>query len=84
MSEEEVLEAIAEVTGLALALRHLCRAIPELGTAEWDAIYLRLRAALNSLNSLFQKLAQEHGAVVPVPAAVLSLLQEGLRVKLLE
>ena len=82
-----MLEAIAEVTGLVLVLRHLCRAIPELGTAEWDAIYLRLRAALNTLNtlnSLFQKLAQEHGAAVPVPAAVLSMLQEGLRVKLLE
>ncbi|MBJ6107687.1 GAF domain-containing protein [Hymenobacter sp. BT523] len=78
-TEAEALEALANVFSVALSVRHLCLETPELGPEEWAVICGRLRTGLAALSRHVLELLPPHGAVVPTPAAVLELLQQGLR-----
>ena len=75
-AEHEVLEAIAGVASLAIAVRHLCQSTPELGPDQWETLCQRLRQDLQALGSLLQDLLSEYGTHTPVLPVVL------LRVKL--
>ncbi|WP_426060894.1 GAF domain-containing protein [Hymenobacter sp. B1770] len=78
-TEQEALTALADVTSLAIAVRHMCLATPELGTEQWDAVCHRLRPDMHSLHSLLGELLTQHGTLVPVPPAVLQQVQQRLQ-----
>jgi GAF domain-containing protein len=78
--EQLVLEALAEVTSLGIAVRHLCRATPEFGPDEWADVRLRLCADLRTLRQQLNGLLAQHASQVPLPAAVLEPLRLGLQV----
>ncbi|MDB5233106.1 MAG: hypothetical protein JWR44_99 [Hymenobacter sp.] len=85
--EEEVLEAIADVTSLAIAVRHLCLATPELGTDQWPAMRRHLCHDLEALRTQMQELLSRHGRHIPVSTSVLAPVQlglQGLRMVLVE
>jgi GAF domain-containing protein len=84
-AEEEVLETIAEVASLSIAVRHLCLATPELGPDQWQSVRGRLRHDVLSLRTLVDELSAQHGSGAPVPTAVLRPVQrrlEALRIVL--
>ena len=85
--EAELLEALADLTSLAIAVRHLCLATPELGSDQWAAIDGHLRHDLCALRTLLRHLREQHGTPAPMPPAVLRPLLrrlQSLRVVLAE
>lgn len=84
-AEQAALVAIADVSSLAIAVRHLCLATPELGAEQWQTVCRHLRHDVHALRSLLRDLMDQHGATVPVAPAVLLPLHrrlEALRVVL--
>ncbi|GAC1596417.1 MAG: hypothetical protein NVS3B25_20710 [Hymenobacter sp.] len=78
-AEQQVLEALADVTSVAIAVRHLCQATPELGPDEWPAVQQRLCHDLHVLRTHLDQLLAQHGTHVPVPPAVLGSLRQRLQ-----
>ncbi|HEX8327114.1 MAG TPA: GAF domain-containing protein [Hymenobacter sp.] len=78
-AEEGALEAIAQVASLGLAVRHLCRATPELGPDLWASVAGRLSRDLHELQRRVRELLKLFGQAVPVPFAVLRPVQRRLQ-----
>lgn len=74
-AEEAALEAIADVASLGLAVRHLCRSTPEL----WASMAGRLCRDLHALQRQVSELLLLFGQAVPVPFAVLRVVQQQLQ-----
>ncbi|GAB3296002.1 hypothetical protein GCM10027511_10180 [Hymenobacter humi] len=78
-AEQEVLEAIANVASLAIAVRHLCQSIPELGAEQWETVCRRLRHDVHALRTLLRGLLTEHGTHAPLQPVVLQPVQRRLQ-----
>lgn len=78
-AEEKALEAIAEVASLTIAVQHLCRATPELGADQWQAVCRHLRHDVHALRTHLRELLTKHRKRVPVPATVLHTVQRRLQ-----
>ncbi|SFQ50138.1 GAF domain-containing protein [Hymenobacter arizonensis] len=78
-TEQEALTALADVASLAIAVRHMCLATPELGTEQWSAVCHRLRPDVQNLHTLLSELLTQHGTQVPVAPAVLQQVQQRLQ-----
>jgi GAF domain-containing protein len=77
-AEQQLLEAFADVASLGIAVRHLCRATPELGPEQWAEVAGRLRTDLQGLRQQLNIGTAEQG-MVPLPLAVLERLQAGIQ-----
>jgi hypothetical protein len=78
-SEESTLEAIADVTSVCLAVRHLCRSTPELGPEMWASMASRLCRDLHALQRQVSEMLPLFGEGTPVPFAVLRAVQQQLQ-----
>jgi transcriptional regulator with GAF, ATPase, and Fis domain len=78
-AEQQVLEALADVVSLTIAVRHVCVATPELGRAQWESVQHQLRADVCALRCLLNQLLVRYGAWVPGHPAVLYALQQRLQ-----
>lgn len=78
-AEKEVLEALADIASLTIAVRHRYRATPALGPEQWQTVQHRVRHDLHALRMLLRDLLEQHGAQAPVPPAVLHPLLRRLQ-----
>jgi len=78
-AESDVLEALADVASLAIAIRHLCIATPELGQSQWESVRTRLSDDLRKLGASLAPLPQAPELGAPATPAMLAPVLQGLQ-----
>lgn len=73
--EQRSLELLAGLVSRTLAVRHLCRAQPEVGTAQWATLSVELQEEIGSLNALVRYLNARNGSQVPVSTTFLAQVE---------
>ena len=74
-AEQQLLEALAELVGQAIVVRHHCRA---LGDKYWQQVQTQARDEIYGLGALVRYLATRYGTSTPVPEEILQPVQRRL------
>ena len=73
--EQRILELLAGLVSHTLAVRHLCRARPDVGEAQWAHLSAELQEEIGALNALVRYLNARNDSEVPVPTAFLAQVE---------
>ncbi|MFD2786227.1 GAF domain-containing protein [Hymenobacter rubripertinctus] len=73
--EQRILELLAGLVSHTLAVRHLCRARPNNGEAQWTHLSAELQEEIGALNALVRYLNARNGSEVPVSTAFLTQVE---------
>ena len=73
--EQRILELLAGLVSQTLAVRHLCRARPATGEAQWKHLSTELHEEIGALNALVRYLNARNGSMVPVPTVFLAQVE---------
>ena len=77
-AEQQVLNCLASLVSQALAARLACLAQPAAGAERWEQLHARLQEELRDLMALVRYLFTRHGVQIPVPAEMLSQVENHL------
>jgi len=76
--EQRILELLAGLVSRTLAVRHLCRARPDAGKAQWEHLSAELQEEIGALNALVRYINARNGSQVPVPTTFLAQVESRL------
>lgn len=76
--EQRILELLAVLVSLTIAVRHVCRLHAEAGESRWARLSAELQEEVQALNALVRYLFARHGSQVPVPADFLTQVESRL------
>ncbi|MGI4863459.1 MAG: GAF domain-containing protein [Janthinobacterium lividum] len=76
--EQQLLENIAHLVALTIAVRHCCTTSQELGAAHWHVVQAQLVEEIQALVALVRYLITRFGAQVPVSQSIMEPVQRRL------